>query len=700
MQAGKTLRWRIIAAGFLLVSAFIGSAAYDGWRLYRQIVAANERELGNLAKALSEEASRSLQAVDLLLRDTATWYQANGSTQDARAISAGLTARTVDVSQVSLLTIVDAQGMQRYRSRSTGEPLADVSDRPYFQIQREKPVAGLFINEPIVTRSERVPALVLSRRIDDRNGRFDGVVTAIVTLQQLQAAYNAIQLGDGSALMLTLEDGTLVVRQPGTEPVENKLRFPEIVALKGGRVVDRFLSPVDGRSKLVASIAVARQPLLLAITRDEEESLRPWYDEMRSASIRTLLLSMLVLLSIVGLLRQLARAEQGERALRRSEARLQQAQRLEALGTLAGGIAHDFNNILGAILGFGEMAQQRAEPGTPIRRHIDRVMQSGARARLLVKRILDFSRSGVAERVPLNLGQVIEEVIAMLAPSLPPGMKWRADLNTADAAVIGDATQVHQVAMNLCTNAVQAMGGTGLIEIRLNRVQLHQPRSFLHGELPAGAMACLEVIDIGPGIAPEVLARMFDPFFTTKKVGEGTGLGLSVVHGIVSDMGGAIDVRRHEPQGTAVSVWLPISGELARSIAPQAAHWPVGHGEVVMIVDDERAMVELTEEWLAGLDYEAVGFDSSADALRAFAADPRRFDAVISDQRLPGLQGIELARQLLVIRPGVPIILMSGNLSEAEERLARAAGVRATLRKPLALGELAVRLAALLEKPR
>ena len=491
MPAGQSLRSRIIVAGFVLISAFIGSAAYDGWRLYRQITAANERELGNLAKALSEEASRSLQAVDLLLRDTAAWYETFASKNDGGTITEELASRAVGVSQVSLLTIVDAQGMQRYRSRSTGELLADVSDRPYFQIQREKPAPGFFINEPIVTRSERIPALVVSRRIDDRNGNFNGVVTAIVTLQQLESAYSAIHLGDGSSLMLTLEDGTLVVRQPMTEPVDEKLKFPELVALKGGRVVDRFVSPKDGRTKLVASLPVANQPLLLAITRDEEQSLRPWYDEMLSAGIRTLLLSVLVLLTIVGLLRQLARVEHGERALRQSEARLQQVQRLEALGTLAGGIAHDFNNILGVILGFGEMAQQRAEAGTPIRKHIDRVMQSGARGRLLVKRILDFSRNGVAERVPINLGHVIEEVTATLTPSLPPGMKLVTVFNTGDAAVSGDATRTYQIAMNLCMNAVQAMGNEGVLEIHLNRVHLDKPRSFVHGELPAGAMAHL-----------------------------------------------------------------------------------------------------------------------------------------------------------------------------------------------------------------
>ncbi|MDM0113633.1 ATP-binding protein [Variovorax sp. J22R133] len=693
MTSSERLRQRIIAAGAVLIAAFAGAAVYDGWRLHQQITFATERELGNLAKALAEQGARTLQAVDVLLRDTAEWYQITGRNLPPDAISAALASRVVGVSQVSVLTIVDAQGRQRHRSRVTGEPLADVSDRPYFRNQRELPTGDLYINEPVVTRTERLPALVVSRRLSTPDGDFDGVVTAIVTLQQMQAAYSAIELGEGSALLLTLDDGTLVVRQPEATTPDVGRRYPELAAFKGAPLIDRSISPVDGRAKLLAAVGVARRPLTLTIMRDEENALRPWHDEMRSAIIRTLLLAALVVLTIAGLLRQLRRLEAGEAEKAALQARLQKAQRLESLGTLAGGIAHDFNNILGAILGFGEMAQQHAPPGSDMRRYVDRVMEAGARARVLVRRILDFSRSGVAERLPVNIQAVTAEAIGMLRPTLPEAIRFEARLEAGTAAVLGDGTQLYQVVMNLCTNAAQAIVDAGTIDVHLDRVQCDAPKPLLHGELAAGPYARLAVSDTGRGMSADVLQRAFDPFFTTKKVGEGTGLGLSMVHGIVADLGGAIDIETEPGRGTRVTVWLPVSGEAEAAPARLDPSWPLGNGEVVMVVDDERPLVELAEELLAVLGYEPDGFDSAERALEAFMADPQRFDAVLTDEMLPGLAGSELARRLLAVRPDLPVILVSGNVGAALEQRARDAGVATLLRKPLRLQELAESLA-------
>jgi PAS domain S-box-containing protein len=587
-----------------------------------------------------------------------------------------------------------------------------------------------------------------------------------------------------------------------------------------------MVSPVDGRRKFVAVVGVGDLPLILAITRDEAEALRPWHDEMWSAAVRTLMVSILVALTIFALLRQLRRLAQGALALKQSEeryamvmeaaneghaewnfgndrlfasqkwralhgldhleeperhqgsflsevalhgddestvaqtfaahlagqtasvsveyrvllregawrwihtrgrclfdgtghptrlfcsatdvterkeaeiererlrARLQQNERLEALGTLAGGIAHDFNNILGAILGFGELAQQHADAGSVLRRYIDRVMQGGARARLLVRRILDFSRSGVIERTDVHVQAVVEEVVAMLTPTLPAEVIVEAKLDAGLSAVSGDSTQLYQVIMNLCSNAVQAIaaGASGKVSLSLYCVQVCESRILLHSDLKAGPYLCLDVQDSGMGISSEVLQRIFEPFYTTKKQGEGTGLGLSVVHGVVSDLGGAIDVVSTVGVGTTVSVWLPVSGECKPHPLQEAPRWPEGHGEVVAIVDDDRALVELAEESLANLGYEAVGFDSAESALAAFQDAPTRFDAVLTDENLSGISGTALAQALWSLRPDLPVILMSGKVDEALLTRAHEAGLGPVLRKPLTLREMSNRL--------
>src|SRR5215468_379549 len=268
---------------------------------------------------------------------------------------------------------------------------------------------------------------------------------------------------------------------------------------------------------------------------------------------------------------------------------------MEAMGTLAGGIAHDFNNILGAILGYGELAHNSSGEGTAVRRYIDNVMHAAGRAKALVEQILAFSRSGLGERAPVNIQTVIAETLQLLAASLPARVQLERKLDGGDAAVIADATQLHQVVMNLGTNAVQAMPAGGVLEVCLERADVSERRSAFHGELAPGPYIRLTVRDTGTGIDPKVLDRMFDPFFTTKGVGAGTGLGLSLVHGIIADIGGAIDIASVLDEGTMFTIWLPVVGSAPPPKAETAKELPHGNGEVIMVVDDERALVELAE---------------------------------------------------------------------------------------------------------
>jgi NO-binding membrane sensor protein with MHYT domain/signal transduction histidine kinase/ActR/RegA family two-component response regulator len=389
--------------------------------------------------------------------------------------------------------------------------------------------------------------------------------------------------------------------------------------------------------------------------------------------------------------RELAREAQRaqEREREEMQLQLQQAAKMEAIGRLAGGIAHDFNNILGAILGYGELVQDNLAEGSAVRHQVDQVVHAGARAKALVDRILTFSRSGVGERVPVRVQSVVEETLELLAASLPASVRLERRLDAVDTAVVGDATQFHQVVMNLCTNAVHAMERGGALTVVLQHEAVGERRLLSHGTLCAGRYVRLSVSDTGSGIAPAVLERMFDPFFTTKRVGDGTGLGLALVHGIIADSGGIIDVVTRVGVGTTFTVWLPTAGEMPSLLAEPKGELPRGNGESVMIVDDEGSLVALAEKTLAELGYEPVGFDSSLTALRAFRADPKRFDLVLTDETMPDLTGTELAREIRQLRPDILIILMSGYSGTQLSERAQAAGVIDVCRKPLVRRDIA-----------
>jgi PAS domain S-box-containing protein len=378
---------------------------------------------------------------------------------------------------------------------------------------------------------------------------------------------------------------------------------------------------------------------------------------------------------------------------KRAEAALLQAQRLEATGTLAGGIAHDFNNILAAILGYGEMALRDVPVGTRMRRDLDSILIAAERGRLLVERILAFSRSGVGERRPVHVEGVLREALDLLAATLPNNVHIDAQLAAGPAAMLGEATQIHQVFMNLATNAVQAMPTGGTLTVALRVVEVESERVATTGTIAPGEYLRLVLADQGTGIAPESLARIFDPFFTTKDTGVGTGLGLSLVHGIVTEVGGAVDVTSKLGEGSVFTVYLPRHGDAADSCDGEAPQLPLGQGQRVLVVDDEAPLVTLMTRTLSDLGYRPFGYTSSAAALAAFRARPEDFDVVVTDERMPGLSGTALVREVRGLRSDIPILLASGFLGGTIGEQAQAAGADEVLQKPLAARDLALALA-------
>jgi PAS domain S-box-containing protein len=822
----KRLRLGVVVFGVLVILAFAASSAYDAWVSYRYARAATEREIGNTANALAEQTAWILRAVDLLLLDTARWYGGETHEMSPERLDAALALRTAAVQQVRQLRIVDSQGNPLYQSHEFSAPTRNVSDRSYFIAQRDSTAQGMFMSEPLLTRTEGRAGVTFSRRLDDGKGRFAGVVTALVDLEDLNQFYRAVDVGVGSAIQLIRDDGTLLVRNPRTPDALGK-EFPALAAI-GAVPAARLVNPIDGYTDFIAVAPVANTRLRIAVTRESAVALQAWRNETIRVAARTLVLTLLGSLTIVALLSQLRRAAAGEQALRESEqryalameganeghwdwdvradrlflspkmkmlygepadseigsrallmtqivihpddsprfetalknhfegitphyeceyrvrqpdgdwrwllsrgrclvdsdgkpyrfvgsaiditaqktaqivkeqleAQLRQSQKMEAIGTLAGGIAHDFNNILGAILGYGELALQHSTAEGELRRYLDNIMHATERAKLLVERILGFSRSGLGDRVPVNVEAVVTEAIELLQASLPTGIRLQSRIDAGNAAVIGDATYLHQVAMNLCTNAIQAMELGGVLSVVLERAEVTDPAILSRGSLARGPYVRLMVSDTGTGISPAVLERMFDPFFTTKDVGEGTGLGLSLVDGIVTDLGGAIDITTIVGVGTRFEIWLPVAGEMAIPAVEASKTLPQGNGETVMIVDDERPLVALAEEIIADLGYEPVGFDSSIAALDAFRAAPDRFDLVLTDESMPDMLGTELAQAVRQLRPDIPIILMTGYGGTQLANRAADIGLSEVLRKPLHRRDLADSLARVLE---
>ena len=378
------------------------------------------------------------------------------------------------------------------------------------------------------------------------------------------------------------------------------------------------------------------------------------------------------------------RAEAERQAL---AAQLRQAEKMEAVGRLAGGIAHDFNNILGAILGYGELAQAKVESDPQLKRYVDTIVGAGERGKALVSQILAYSRAESGTLEPVILGSVVTEACELLRGSSSAGIEVRLAVQPEELVVSGDPTRLHQLVMNLASNALHAMPEGGVLEIGLARRTLAEPVRTRLSEVPAGEWAVLEVKDTGEGIRPEVIDRIFEPFFTTKRAGRGTGLGLALVHSIVKEHGGAIDVVSEVGKGTTFTVWLPrLEGAVAAAPGKDA---PVGgRGQVVLIVDDEPEVLAALEEMLATLGYEPAGYTDSRAALEAFRAQPSRFEAVISDEVMPGFAGTQLAVELRKVNPAIPVVIATGFGGAGFETRAHAAGVNRILRKPYRMQEV------------
>lgn len=385
----------------------------------------------------------------------------------------------------------------------------------------------------------------------------------------------------------------------------------------------------------------------------------------------------------------------------RLKAQLSQTQKVETIGTFAGGIAHDFNNILAAIFGYAELALVEANRPDldKVRKNLNGVLQAGKRAKDLVTQILSFSRHDEMEYKPIMLYSTIKESLRMLRAIIPESIEFRQNLHSS-GMVLADPIQIHQLMMKLCSNAAQAIGRTeGVVQVSLKDVTVDETAAMQSLTLNPGDYVKLTVSDTGHGMTPEVMARIFEPYFTTKGIGSGSGLGLSVVQGIVKKHKGAITVESEPGKGTTFNIYLPrVEFKKEPEASPVEITLLTGT-ERVLFVDDEPVLVDLAKQALESLGYEVTATTSSTEALEVFKKNPDRFDLVITDMTMPDMMGDRLAQRILEARHDIPIILCSGYGEHISTKKLKGIGIHEYIMKPFVLSDLAKTIRKSLDKP-
>jgi len=379
------------------------------------------------------------------------------------------------------------------------------------------------------------------------------------------------------------------------------------------------------------------------------------------------------------------------------EKRLIQAQKMESIGTLAGGIAHDFNNILFSVFGYTEMALDDTGKGTVLHKNLQEVVIAAHRAKDLVKQILTFSRQADQELKPLKVQLVVREVLKLIKASLPSTIEINRNISNTCGFVMADATQVHQIAMNLLTNAYHAMEDEGgKLDVTLKEVDLDVDELKDPAMVP-GSYVCLTVEDTGTGIDKSIIDRIFEPYFSTKEKGKGTGLGLAMVHGMVKSYGGNIRVYSEPGKGTAFHVYLPVIQTQAEKKEPRVVSPVEGGTERILLVDDEVQIVRMEQQMLERLGYHVTARTSSIEALEAFRAAPDKFDLIITDMTMPNMTGVELAKKIIEIRPDISMIICTGFSEKISADKAKAMGIHGYVMKPVVKSELAKKIRGVLD---
>jgi signal transduction histidine kinase/ActR/RegA family two-component response regulator len=681
-DAGSLRRW-VTIAGIALIVLIIAADTYEGWQDYRRVIADNENLQVALGRAVTEQTARMVQEVDIALSSYAAWPVAAGKTPEENRTRKFL-AQFVRLPFVHSACIAGSDGQVLASTQTAELGKRSLKDLDVFTAPQQAEDGALNIGGPEVDSLDGARFFALSKRVSSTDGAFAGVVAARLAFDYLAGFYARVNVTPDTSILLARTDGvTLAQYPPATQAAAS--------GAANSKEQVRYVQS-GGHERVEVSQKIDDYPIVVVVSRSMSNVLKPWIQEERSSAARTLSLAVLAAILLLVLQSALNRQERVDQEKHRLEQELAGVQRVEALGFLAASVAHDFNNVLTAIVGYAELARETAATKTFSTLNIDRLLAATERARLLVRRVLTFDPRRSLSYRPTQIESIITEVSQQVQATLPASIDLQLYGLNQSVTVSGDATEIYQVIMNLCSNAVHAMASGGSLQIRLELLELRESKQLALGQLRPGRWVCLSVSDTGIGLADEQIASIFEPFYTTRQPAHGTGIGLTVVRNIILRMQGALDVSSRLGVGTRMAVyWRSIDVPVVLPRSPRLAD--DGAGETIMVVDDEKELVVLTEELLASLSYEPVGFSDSRLALEAFRHDPKRFDAILTDERMQPMRGSDFAELIHKTEPQLPIILMTGHRDAQLDARAAEAGIAEILDKPLRVQTLREALA-------
>jgi signal transduction histidine kinase/ActR/RegA family two-component response regulator len=677
----------VTGAGVLLIVLMVGADSYETWQDYRIAIQRSEDTQLALARATAEQTARMVQEIDVVLSDQAQRWGTADATPAARSTARErLQADVARFPFVHSMLIIGRDGRLFAATANDAPADTDFRDRNFFATLERASPGMLYIGKP-VGRDYRTFAL--GRAIRDRNGAFAGVVLARIAFEYLMGFYSTINVFGDTSIRLVRDDGVVLARSAvfARSADDDQVSSSLVATMRGPELVRR-----DPQSSAAPQLRVLRRvqtyPLLVELSQPMSGVLDQWQEQEFASGVRTLTLAALAGGLLVALRRVLRRRDRLEEEQLRLERGLRDSQKAEAVGFLAASMAHDFNNVLGAIVGYAEVARTQIGHDPRATETIDGLLCASERARQLVRRVLTFDPHRSVARGPLAVEPIVAEALALVRAGLPSTITLQPPAPGCAGLISGDATEVHQVVMNLCTNAARAMPAGGRLEVSIEEVEIHHPVELTLGALQPGRWLRLGILDTGIGLSPDQQRSMFEPFYTSRPAGEGSGIGLTVVRNIVSSMGGAIAVDSSPAAGTRMCVYWPLlepgTAGASRLREAQAS----GAGQAILIVDDEPELVRLAEEIVASLGYEAIGFSDATAAIESFRRAPARFDAVLTDERMPVVHGTRLAEEIHDLRADIPILLVTGHRDKQTDARAQRAGIVDILDKPLRAGDL------------